>query len=455
VPRNRTSHAQFSHDSIASLGYDWARIGGVDGPGRYPHALYLPETTADVAAVVQESILLGRPLRIRGKGHSSNDLVVSDRGALLCTERLCAIGRLDADDGTITVQSGVTVGELEEHLAQRGFGLPVAPDHPDITVGGYASAGGLGPASHRFGLFADTIAAAEYVDWSGRIARVSRDDDAGALRRLLGGVGRHGVITELTCDVIAIDKRRTVLRNDRRVTRDFGEFARMCTGFAAEPGDARYARGVWLDAGAGKPRIGQLSRYRAAPAGRGAGARNAVSYGALHRVGRLCSALPPGPAAAVKAAGSLAGMIASPRYASVRNIELFTDAIIDHTVGDPARTLVAVAPVETLEATFHDLYERCVELRSRERCLTFISLHFKGIRSAYLAGGSEPRRYGELMLILGIAPARMSEPLLDELVADVDRLCVEHEAFRLLHTKTGADPRVDPNSRYAGVAQPA
>jgi FAD binding domain len=455
VPRTRTSHAQFSHDSIASLGYDWARIGGAEGPGRYPHALYLPETTADVAAVVQESILLGRPLRIRGKGHSSNDLVVSDRGALLCTERLCAIGKLDADDGTIKVQSGVTVGALEEHLVERGFGLPIAPDHPDITVGGYASAGGLGPASHRFGLFADTIAAAEYVDWSGRITRVSRDDDASALRRLLGGVGRHGVITELTCDVIAIDKRRTVLRNDRRVTRDFGKFARMCTGFAADPQDALYARGVWLDAGAGKPRIGQLSRYRAAPAGRGAGARNAVSYGALHRAGRLCSALPPGPAAAVKAAGSLAGMIASPRYASVRNIELFTDAIIDHTVGDPARTLVALAPVETLEAAFHDLYERCVELRSRERCLTFISLQFKGIHSAYLAGGSEPRRYGELMLVLGVDPARMSEPLLDELVADVDRLCVEHEAFRLLHTKTGADPRVDPNSRYAGVPQPA
>jgi len=455
VQRTRTSHARFSHDSIASLGYDWSRIGGSEGSGRYPRAIYLPETTADVAAAVQESVLLQRPLRIRGKGHSSNDLVVSDRGALLCTERLSAIGRLDAEAGTITVQSGVTVGTLEERLAESGFGLPVAPDHPDISVGGYASAGGLGPASHRFGLFADTVAAAEYVDWSGRVTRLSRSGDPTALRRLLGGVGRHGVITELTCDVIAIDKRATVLRNDRRVTRDFASFARICTAFATDPADAQYARGVWLDAGERKPRVGQLSIYHDAPGARRGRARNAVSYGALHRVGRLCSALPPGPAAAVKAAGSLAGMIASPRYASVRNIELFTDAVIDHTVGDPARTLVAVAPVETLEAAFHALYERCVELRERERCVTFISIHFKGIRSAYLAGGSEPRRYGELMLILGVDPARMTDPLLDGLVADVDRLCVEHEAFRLLHTKTGSDPRVDPNSRYVGVPQAA
>jgi FAD/FMN-containing dehydrogenase len=187
VPQTRTSHARFSHDSIASLGYDWSRIRGNAGPGRYPRAIYLPETTADVAAAVQESVLLERPLRIRGSGHSSNDLVVSDRGALLCTERLSSIGRLDAARGTITVQSGVTVGALEQHLGERGFGLPVAPDHPDITVGGYASAGGLGPASHRFGLFADTIAAAEYVDWSGRVTRVGRDGDAAALRRLLGG----------------------------------------------------------------------------------------------------------------------------------------------------------------------------------------------------------------------------------------------------------------------------
>jgi hypothetical protein len=454
VPETRTSHARFSHDSIASLGYDWSRIRGV-GPGRYPRAIYLPETTADVAAAVQESVLLDRPLRIRGSGHSSNDLVVSDRGGLLCTERLSSIGRLDVEGGTITVQSGVTVGALEQHLGERGFGLPVAPDHPDITVGGYASAGGLGPASHRFGLFADTIAAAEYVDWSGRVTRVSRDGDPAALRRLLGGVGRHGVITELDCDVIAIDKRAAVLRSDRRVTRDFAEFARICTGFAADPQDVRYARGVWLDAGERKPRIGQLSRYRDTPEGRVARARNAVAYGALHRVGRLCSALPPGPAGAVKAAGSLAGMIGSPRYASVRNIELFTDAVIDHTVGDPALTLVAVAPVATLEAAFHATYERCVELRARERCVTFISIHFKGIDSAYLAGGSEPRRYGELMLILGVDPARLTEPLLDDLVGDIDAICVEHDAFRLLHTKTGTDPRVDPNARYVGVPQAA
>ena len=351
------------------------------------------------------------------------------------------------------MQSGVTVGALEERLAERGFGLPVAPDHPDISVGGYASAGGLGPASHRFGLFADTVAAAEYVDWSGRVTRVSRSGDPTALRRLLGGVGRHGVITELTCDVIAIDKRATVLRNDRRVTRDFAAFARICTAFASDPADAQYARGVWLDAGERKPRIGQLSIYRDAPGTRRGRARNAVSYGALHRVGRLCSTLPPGPAAAVKAAGSLAGMIASPRYASVRNIELFTDAVIDHTVGDPARTLVAVAPVETLEATFHAIYERCVELRERERCVTFISIHFKGIRSAYLAGASEPRRYGELMLILGVDPARMTDPRSTGW-SPTSTGCASSTRRSGCSTPRPAATRGSiPNSRYVGVPQ--
>jgi hypothetical protein len=256
--------------------------------------------------------------------------------------------------------------------------------------------------------------------------------------------------------VIAIDKHRSVLRNDRRIVRDFGAFAELCTAFARDPSGASYARGVWLDGGERKPRIGSLSVYRPAGAGHAARARNALAYGALHRLGRLCSTLPPRPAAAVKALGSVLGMITSPRYASVRNVELFTDAVIDHTVGDPARTLVAVAPVGTLEATFHALYNRCVALRAANGGVSFISLHFKGIHSAYLAGGSEPRRYGELMLILGVDPSRMTDAVLDELVGDVDALCAERGAFRLLHTKTGDDPRVDPNARYcAAVGTPA
>jgi FAD binding domain len=446
----RTSHIAFAHDALESLGSDWSRIAGAR-PGGFPAKVYLPETTADVVAAVREAALLGQRLTIRAQGHSSNDLVTSDRGALLWTERLDGIGPLDEEAMTVTVQAGAKLGRVDAALAEAGCGLPVMPDHPDLSAGGYASVGGLSPASHRHGLFVDTIAALEYVDWTGRLIRCSRERDPLAMRRVLTGAGRHGVIATLTCDVERIDKTRTLLRNDRGTYRDFAGFARACTEFAADPGDALYSRAVWLDTG--KLRIGQLSAYRVAGATRLGRARNDVAYGLLHRLGRSYGGRSPRTAAAMKAVGSLFGMVRTPRYATVANVEAFTDKVIDHTVGDPARTLVAVAPVATLEALFHGIDDACVELREREGCFTFVSMHAKAIRSPYLGGGDPDARFGEIMLVLGLDRERMHDGLLAGLVARVDALCLEHGAVRLLHTSTGYDPRVDPNTPHALAAE--
>src|SRR4051794_8955937 len=77
------SHETFSHDSIDSLGYDWARIGNPKVQPKYPFKAYMPRTTEDVARAVKECKELGQTLKIRSKGHSSNDLVLEEGGAVL------------------------------------------------------------------------------------------------------------------------------------------------------------------------------------------------------------------------------------------------------------------------------------------------------------------------------------------------------------------------------------
>jgi hypothetical protein len=56
------------------------------------------------------------------------------------------------------------------------------------------------------------------------------------------------------------------------------------------------------------------------------------------------------------------------------------------------------------------------------------------------------------MLVLGLDRDRMQDGLLAELVARVDALCVACGAVRFLHTSTGDDPRVDPNTPHALAA---
>src|SRR4051812_44636104 len=146
------SHETFREADVESLGYDWTRIADPDAPPRYPLKVYLPQTTDDVVRMLQEVRSRGETLKIRGMGHSSNDLVVSDRGSVLLTRFLNRILDLDRAGMPAPVQSGLTLARLDDALAQHGLGLPIIGDHDQISAGGFASVGGSSPATHRHGL---------------------------------------------------------------------------------------------------------------------------------------------------------------------------------------------------------------------------------------------------------------------------------------------------------------
>lgn len=204
--RRISSHERFDHDSIDSLGYDWERIANPGMAPRLPRKIYLPQTTEDIVRVVEEAKALGERLSIRSKGHSSNDLVLTDGGSLLLTEKLNRIVEIDHDAMTATVQAGAVSAQVDDHLSTMGLGLPVIGDHDHITVGGFASVGGISPASHRFGLFVDTVQQIEYVTWDGELVRASREENADHFHKVLTGLGQHGVLATLTVRIIRIDK---------------------------------------------------------------------------------------------------------------------------------------------------------------------------------------------------------------------------------------------------------
>src|SRR5215207_3734223 len=204
------SHEKFSHDSIDHLGYDWERVGDPNIKPKHPFKVYIPRSTEDVAEAVREVKELGQKLTIRSKGHSSNDLVLSDHGAVMLMQAMDGIIDVDEANLTATVQGGAISALVDDHLAPMGLGLPVIGDHKDITVGGFASVGGISPGSHRFGMFIDNVLEIEFVNWDGEIKRCSPDDNPDDFYSLLAGLGRHGVIVEVTLRLIRIDKYRTI-----------------------------------------------------------------------------------------------------------------------------------------------------------------------------------------------------------------------------------------------------
>lgn len=450
-----TSHETFSHDSIDSLGYDWERIAQPGIAPRFPFKVYLPRSTDDVVRAVREGRQLGQRLRVRSKGHSSNGLVLEEGGCILCTEKLNAILEVDEDTPSVTVQSGAVLADIDAALAPRGLGLPIIGDHNHITAGGFASVGGISPASHRHGMFVDTVRSLELVTWEGELVRCGRAERPELFHRALAGLGRDGVIATLTVDLVRVDKWHDLVRNDMTLFRNVDRFIEESHRTISEPGDLLYERGVWADLRG--LRIGQFSRYAATPPTWYARFRNRLAYGYLHALGYWAGRLPHALDMLVKYLG-IVGVIWSPRYATMKNVEFFTDKILDSTVGDPTRMLIVLAPRSRYPQLFRAMYDMCVDARARTGCFTMVSLYVKAIRSAYLAQGRAEDAFCELMLYLGIDPQRMTDAILDDLVARLDALCIEHGAFRYMHTRTGTDPdirmRVDPNAFYRAVGVP-
>jgi hypothetical protein len=448
------SHETFSHDSIDSLGYDWERIGNPRIEPKYPAKVYLPRTTQDVADAVREAKQLGQQLKVRSKGHSSNDLVLADRGAVVLMQGMDQILDVDEAGLTATVQGGAISALIDDHLAQLGLGLPIIGDHRDITVGGFASVGGISPASHRFGMFIDNVLALEFVDWDGEIRRASPTENSEDFYSLLAGLGRHGVITEVTLRIIPIDKYRTIWVNDQQHFRSMDDFIAGTKPIIEEPGDVMMERGVWVDflLPTGKHLgLGQFSAYKETsqtPVHKG---RNTASYGVLHGMGLVAGNLPEKMDKALKYVG-MTGVMLSPKYASIKNIEFFTDKLLDSTVGDPTRMLIVLGPLDRYEALFRSCWGLLDGYRDEHGCFTFLSVYVKSIRSDYLARDGQDR-FCELMFYVGVHPDKMTTELLDEIVEKFDDIVIENNAYKYMHTRTTKDPakraKVDPNARHA------
>jgi len=403
------SHETFSHDSLDSLAYDWERIGNPKIEPKFPFKAYLPRTPEDVARAVKECKELGQELRIRSKGHSSNDLVLADRGAVMLMQGMDQILDVDEENLTATVQGGAISALIDDHLAHLGLGLSRIGDHRDITVGGFASVGGISPASHRFGMFIDNVLALEFVDWDGEIKRCSREENSEDFYSLLAGLGRHGVITEVKLRLIRIDKYRTIWENHQSHYRSMDEFIAGTKPIIEEPGDAMMERGVWADfslPGGKNFRLGQFSVYKETDQTVAHKARNNVSYGVLHSMGLAAGNLPDKLDRVLKYV-SITGVMASPKYASIKNIEFFTDKILDSTVGDPTRMLIVLGPLDRYEELFRSCWALFERYRAEHDCFKFISVYVKSIRSDYLARDGQDR-FCELMFYVGVHPTKMT-----------------------------------------------
>jgi len=135
------------------------------------------------------------------------------KGILMNVSRLRQIKNIDDVSKTVTVEPGISCAKLNEHLAEHGFIVPVAPaSHLVSTVGANIAEAAGGTWGMSKGTFKNYLLTMKVVDGQGNIfntgkpfPKQSTGPDLTSL--FIGSEGTMGVIVELTfrCDYLPED----------------------------------------------------------------------------------------------------------------------------------------------------------------------------------------------------------------------------------------------------------
>ena len=132
-------------------------------------------------------------VKVLGTRHCFNSIADS-RYNLLSLKPLHEVVALDATARTVTVDAGITYGQLCPHIDSKGFALHNLASLPHISIAGAASTATHG-SGERNGNLATAISALEIVTAAGDVVKLSRKADGEVFRRSVVGLGAIGVIT--------------------------------------------------------------------------------------------------------------------------------------------------------------------------------------------------------------------------------------------------------------------
>src|SRR6266567_3768104 len=148
---------------------------------------------------IQEFVRKQTKFKVLGTRHCFNKIADST-SEFLSLKGMDRPVALDPDARTVTIESGMTYGQLCPYLDNQGWALHNLASLPHISVAGACSTATHGSGEKR-GNLSTAVSALEFVTASGDVVNLSRQKDGDTFLGAVVGLGALGVITKLTLDL--------------------------------------------------------------------------------------------------------------------------------------------------------------------------------------------------------------------------------------------------------------
>jgi glycolate oxidase len=186
------------------------------GQSFLPDAVALPETTAQIAAILRLANEHRFPVIPRGAGSGATGGALPVAGGLVISfARMNRILEIDAANMIAVAEPGVITGELQ--AAVRKHGLMYPPDPASLkfcSLGGNAAECAGGPSAVKYGVTRDYIIGLEAVLPTGEIIKTGVRTEKGVVgydltRLLVGSEGTLAVFTKLILRLLPLPEAKS------------------------------------------------------------------------------------------------------------------------------------------------------------------------------------------------------------------------------------------------------
>ena len=148
---------------------------------------------------VREFVRANESFRVLGTRHCFNRIADSSK-ALISVRPMDRIVELDSKASTVTVEGGISYGQLCPTLHERGFALHNLASLPHISIAGACATASHGSGVER-GNLATAVTALEFVTADGEVRTLSAEHDGETFKGAVVNLGALGVATRLTLRV--------------------------------------------------------------------------------------------------------------------------------------------------------------------------------------------------------------------------------------------------------------